>query len=228
MSSKLNLGRRALLAAPAGLLCGLGPGDGLRLLPGADRLARVETEAGAGDVFRLWIEGRGDPVEVPALRARRLANLPIAGRELLALAFGADIAGESSQDLVALAGWDGAQVRILALETLAWRRDDGAAFTMRVMATPDRDHLSLNCFASMARPVTRPFHRVWADLLQWRDGAPLADALPRPPLAGSWQEAMGGLRRQVTSFLAEPRAALTPDDVAASGILQQFGCMADR
>ena len=163
----------------------------MRLRPDQSQPDLVVAEPSDAGVFRLWISGIGDPIELPAIRARLLPVLPIAGREVLAATFAADIPG-GVQDLVALIGWDGARLRILGIETWSWRRDEGASFTMRVTASPDRQHLLLGCVATMGRPITRPFHLVWTDILAWRDQAPLIDASARPAPAGSWQADMAG------------------------------------
>ena len=180
-------------------------------------------------MFRLWIGPVDVPVEVPAMRARIVTVLPIAGRDVLAVAFGHAMAGVATTALLALVGWDGAQLRILALEPLTVRRGDGAGFSLHPRATADRQHIQLDCIATMARPVTQPFRLVWTDWLGWQDGAPLVDAAAHAPLAGTWQAELAALRRVVTAWLAAmPRTTLTTDNLAGLGMLQPFGCMADR
>ncbi len=216
--------RRAVLAAP--LLAAAAPAPPeptvvaplapvFLLKPGSPRVPL--TLAVAAGVARLDIGGLG--ATLPADRLRLLPPLPIAGREILPVAFGADTEAGTTRDLVAVIGWDDAQLRILAVETLSWRGPGGAALDTRLAATPNRRHLRLFRTESAARPVQRPYRDVWGDLLAWRDRAPLADALPHRPRPGTWQAAMAAVRARMLDWLETPRTGLTLADLAPSGIL---------
>lgn len=218
-----QLARRALLAAPL-LLAGAPPppaadaASALLLKPDSPRVPF--TVAVLAGVARLEIGGLAAGATLPADRLRLLPLLPIAGREIVAIAFGADTEAGTSRDLVALIGWDGERLRILAVETLSWRGPGGAALDTRIAATPDRLHLRLFRTESAARPVQRPYRDVWGDLLAWRDRAPLADALPHRPRPGTWQAAMAAARARMLEWLQTPRTSLTLADLAPTGILE--------
>jgi hypothetical protein len=154
--------------------------------------------------------GLAPAIDLPAPRARIAALLPIAGRQVAVLAFGADPPGSAARlDLAALVGWDGAVLRVLALEVLNWQAASGAWLATRLAATADRTRLLLTREAAVPRGALPWQREHWTDLLGWRDGAALADAPPRPPAPGTWQAQLAAMRARVAVRLAAPC-----DDVA--------------
>src|SRR4051812_3165919 len=107
------LSRRTLLAAAAMLA----------VRPAV--AARLALDSVGNDQVALRFEGVEGAIMVPSARARIAFALPIAGREVAGVAFGADAAG-TTLDLVALCGWDGACLRLLGLELLSLSGAGGA------------------------------------------------------------------------------------------------------
>jgi hypothetical protein len=151
------------------------------------------------------VEGLDPAISLPAARARIAALLPIAARQVAVLAFAADPPDRQAKlDLGAIVGWDGARLRVLALEVLRWEVLGGFWLGTRITATADRTRLMLRRDAAAPRGA-RPWHREsWTDLLAWRDAAALADTPARAPLAGTWQARLAAVRARVAARLAEP------------------------
>ena len=192
--------RRALLAAP---------------LPPAPRVAATAMlqPGTATDLSflplpqeRLGLRASGlGVVTLPAARAHLTALLPIAGRQVAVVAFGADPpASPARLDLAAFIGWDGACLRVLALEVLLWQAEGGGVLSSRFAATGERARFTLSRDAGAPRGARPWLREHWTDMLAWRDGAALADAPPRPPLAGTWQARLAAARARVAARLAAP------------------------
>ena len=156
--------------------------------------------------------GLAPAITLPGARARLAALLPIAGRQVAVLAFAADPASGAGQlDLAAIVGWDGAGLRVLAIEVVRWQAPGGGWLGTRVLATADRTRLLLQRDAAAPRGL-RPWQREsWTDLLAWRDGAALADAPAQPPLPQTWQARLAVVRARVASRLATPCADVAED-----------------
>ena len=137
-------------------------------------------------------------VTLPQARARIAMWLPIAGREIVGIAFAADPPG-GMLDLLALVGWDGACLRILGLEVLAFTGVDGASLSSRFAGIGDGTRISIARTAGVPRHGLPKRWETWIDLLAWRDLAPLADAPVRPPLPGTRQADMAVIRARVIS-----------------------------
>jgi hypothetical protein len=200
----MPLSRRALLAAP--LL-------GVAAPPGPARSAMFRPNIASALGFtplpleRLAFRAAGlDPaITLPAARARLAALLPIAARQVAVLAFAADPpAPPAKLDLGAIVGWDGARLRVLALEVLRWEAPGGGWLDTRITATGDRARLLLHRDAAAPRGA-RPWQREsWTDSLAWRDGAALADAPVRTALPQTWQARLSAVRARVAARLAAP------------------------
>jgi hypothetical protein len=195
----MNLSRRVLLAAPLLAAAEALPPPAPVLLPREDGLLAL-TWAGRGSVLL--------PGGARALRAMALDGL-----SLLALAVPAD-AGLS---LLALCGLGDARPRLLGLEVLRWRGPDGAHLDTRYAEISDRRRIALRRAAAAPRDRVRWRRAEWIDYLRWSPPL-LADAPIRLPPPGTWQAALGGLRARVQDWLATPREALLPADIAALGL----------
>ncbi len=166
-------------------------------------------------------------VILPVARAAIRAVLPLAGREVALLSFAADPSPgplpQGQLDLAAIVGWDGAALRLLALEILTWQAASGhdaalgARLTTRIAATGDRTRLRLERDAAASRGNLTARRESWTDLLAWHAGAALADAPQRPPLAGTWQQRLAVARSDMIAFLAHPCDAATEDVLALCG-----------
>jgi hypothetical protein len=202
----IRLPRRLLLAAPALLLARTAAAA--RLCPGRDGALSL-TPDGNQAVFRC--DGIDGAITLPDAEARIAMALPIAGRQVAGIAFAAAV----SLDLVALVGWDNARLRILGLEVLRWQSADGAMLSSRFTGVGDRTRLLVAREAATPRPGLPRRWETWTDLLAWRDGAPLADAPVRTPLAGTMQARLAALRRRCTALLDPPLQTLTADMLAS-------------
>ncbi|KAA5609353.1 hypothetical protein [Rhodovastum atsumiense] len=153
---------------------------------------------------RMGIASGNDPAEVeiaglrvPAARARVLCRFPLGGVEAACLAFAAD-RPEAIRDLLAVA----APGRLVALETLSWRGEDGSRMATRVSAVPDGRHLRLE--RTLRIPAGRAVQREsWTDYLVWRNDAPMEDAPVRPVLPGTWQAMFSLLRARTRTMLVQ-------------------------
>jgi len=204
------LSRRLLLAVPALLL--LRPATAASLQPG--RRAGLMLEPADPDKAAFSGQGIVGSVTVPQGRARIAFLMPIAGREVAAVAFAADQPG-CTLDLVALVGWDGACLRILGLEVLNFSSQDGASLSSRFAGVGDRTRLGVARTAAVPRPGLPKRWENWTDLLAWRDFSPFADAPVRTPLPGTRQAALADIRAQVIALLSPPCQAVTPALLAA-------------
>ncbi|HEY2132773.1 MAG TPA: hypothetical protein VGH36_07345 [Acetobacteraceae bacterium] len=205
--------RRRLLAAPAILLAPLDlarPAPRLaRLRP--ERIGPVFVEPAAAGTTLFHADRIEGAVTLPSPDARLVALLPIAGREVACLAFAADPPwGKLS--LMSIAGWDGVRLRLLGLEVLNLTGVDGALLSSRFAGVGDRTRLRIGREAARPRAALPRAWENWTDLLAWRDSAPLAAALVRPPLPGTWQAA---LRNRSDALLTTPRQAVPPEWIQA-------------
>lgn len=194
-------------------------GGGLRIDPGAPPTpfqARIE-----GERLRLDFAGRPTPILLPARRARLVVALALAGREVLVVAFAGDRddAAATALDLVAMIGSDGVRLGILGVEMLSWKGRAGAGFDTMIDAPGHGTVLRLARVASPPQAATASRHLTWTDYLAWRQGGPLADAAPRPPLAGTWQAALAAVRAAVAALLTPIPTTLTVNLLAPTGIL---------
>jgi hypothetical protein len=201
----MRLPRRALFAAALfGAPATVAGASGVATLR-----PRVASTIGFAPLPRERVAFRAAGLEpaigLPAPRARVAGLLPIAGRQVAVLAFGADPPGSGARlDLAAIVGWDGAALRVLTLEVLNWRAASGAWLATRFAATGDRMRLALTREAAAPRGALPWQREGWIDMLAWREGAALADAPPRPPAAGTWQARLASMRARVAARLAAP------------------------
>ena len=203
----MALPRRALLAAV--LLPAL-PAPVAALRPDLRSQLRFSPLPQERLAFRA--SGLTGAVTLPAARARLLALLPIAARQVAVLAFGADPPGSAARlDLAAFVGWDGAGLRVLALEVLGWANGHGGVLASRFAATGDRTGFALVRDAAAPRGAGTWRREHWTDMLAWGVGATLVDAPLRPPLAGTWQAQLGVMRAAVAARLASPCADIGED-----------------
>ena len=206
----MPLARRTLLATVLGAAA---PPRVLTLRPGAPSAVGFAALPQERLAFRA--EGLTPPIIVPAARARLAAALPIAGRQVAVLAFAADPQDARGRlDLAALAGWDGAGLRVLALEVLSWQAPGGGWLGTRITAAGDGRRLLLTRDAAAPRGA-RPWRREsWTDLLAWQDGAALADAPARAPLPGTWQAQLAATRARVAARLGRVCSDVAEDVLA--------------
>jgi len=201
--------RRAVLALPLLGMRGSDPGEVAMLRPGVGSQITFTRMPDERLAFRAI--GLEPAITLPAARARRTALLPIAGRQVAVLAFGADPSADATLDLAAIVGWDGARLRVLALEVLRWQAADGGGFSTRLTATGDRTRLLLRRDAAAPRGALRWQRESWTDVLAWHDGAALADDPVRAPLPQSWQARLAAARARVAGRLARPCADVSDD-----------------
>ncbi len=210
--------RRALLLSPAlllapALLLGARPGRCAEqgAAPGQFRLAAAPGE-------RVVVTSRcaRGGVTLPATRARLLAELAFGTDRAALVAFAADAAPSTACDLMAVIGADAVGLRLLAIEVLEWRRNDGAHLGTHAAVTPDGARLVL------AREAARPLsdrlvwrREAWTDALAWRGGQAMPDAPLRPRRPGTWQASLGEGRAQVAALL-EPARTGTDDQLLAA------------
>jgi hypothetical protein len=159
-------------------------------------------------------DGLDPAITLPRARARRAALLPIAGRQIVVVAFAADPDETARLDVGAFVGWDGARLRVLALEVLRWQIAAGGGFSTRLYASADRTRLILRRDASLPRGPTRWRRESWTDFLVWRDGEALADAPIRVPPLGTWQARLAEVRARVAARLVRPCDTIDEDLLA--------------
>jgi hypothetical protein len=200
--------RRALLATPL-LLASAWPAAAAMLQPG------VATGLNFVPLPRERVALRAEHlgcVSVPALRSRVLALLPVAARQMVVLAFGADPPGTQGHlDLAAFIGWDGAYLRVLALEVLTWHSAMGAVLDTRIAANPERTGVVLHRDTAAPLGATLWQREHWIDRLSWRERAPLADTPTRPPLPGTAQAQLALPRAAVAARLLAPCQTVADD-----------------
>jgi hypothetical protein len=207
--------RRLTLVAPALLLAHPAPAA---LLPGTGRVVLERAEDGRA-VMRC--ESTPQTITFPATRARIAMMLPLAGRDLAGLAFGADTPA-GRLDLLALAGWDGAQLRILGLEVLAWTGADGSSLSSRFASYGDRSALRVQRTAGSRQPPAegkpaRTRWESWTDVLAWKDRSILTDAPIRPGAERSWQARLAERRARLAALLQPACTDVTMEMVALAG-----------
>ena len=176
--------------------------------------ARLALEPAGGDQAALRFEGVEGAITVPSARARIAFALPIAGRQVAGVAFGADAAG-TTLDLVALCGWDGACLRLLGLEVLSLSGAGGANLASRFAGVGDHTRLRVERTAAVPRPGLPLRWESFTDFLAWREKGPLADAPVHSPLPGTRQAALAAGGGGVAALLGEPRQAVTAAMIAA-------------
>ncbi len=219
-------------AAPAAgsggvALPGASPGGGIaatvRLRPGG--VAEVVTLRAEGGRCRLLLEDGS--VLLPGA-PERIAALPVAGRQMAA----AGVALPSGQVLAVLAGWDGARMRILAVESWDWHGSGPRRLGLRLAAVPDDRRVRLLYEAVLASPRGDGTGRVvvrreaWTDILAWQDEGALRSEPLRPVLAGTWQARMAATRAAVAGLLAAPCREIGVEALAATGLLDPLGRVA--
>jgi hypothetical protein len=203
-----HLSRRRLLATPALLLAS----D-----PATSRLVFLRP----GQRGRLWLqtddrsvlaraEGSERSVRLPGTDGHIAVVLPIAARDIAVVAFTGQGPGWR-MTLAALVGDDGVGLRLFGVEMLAWQQDGAARLWSRVSGTGDGAKLRIARNSAAPRPGEISPNRAWeewTDYLAWHGPSPFASALVRPPLPGTWQARLAGIRGQL-----EPALAARPDAV---------------
>lgn len=206
--------RRALFAAP--LLAAPAPVPP----PAPEAALRPGTRSGLTftplphERLAFHAAGLAPAIALPAPRARLAGLLPLAGRQVAMLAFAADPSAASRLDLMALVGWDGARLRVLALEVLRWQAPDGAALDTRVRASSDRMRVELRRDAGAPRGGRPWLRESWIDLLAWQEGGPLRDAPRRAPVPGTFQSRLAAARARLAIRLALPCEDIGEDVLA--------------
>jgi hypothetical protein len=203
------LSRRTLLAAPGLLLARRCSAATLQ----SGVTSAVSLELGAPDQAVFRAGGIVGAVALPQARARIAMWLPIAGREIVGIAFAADPPG-GMLDLLALIGWDGACLRVLGLEIWNFAGADGASLASRFAGVGDRTRIRISRTAGIPRPGLPKRWETWIDLLSWQALSPLADAPVRTPLPGTQQAELAGIRAQVIESLSPACQAITPAQLA--------------
>lgn len=189
--------RRPLLAAlPALLLPRFAAAGAARLRPGqtsAIALAPLPQERVA-----FHASGLDGAIVLPAARARLIGLLPLPDRDAALLAFAAD-SPQAAADLLAVVVWDGAGLRIAALDVLAWQSGDGAH-----LATRPAWHGALILARTAAAPRGGLMWRreSWTDYLAWQGAGAFIDRPARPPAPQTWQHSLGIWRSAALARLA--------------------------
>jgi hypothetical protein len=112
---------------------------------------------------------------------------------------------------MALAGWDGSGLLLLlGLEVLGWTGADGGMLSGRFAGAGDRTRLRIEREGVTPMPGRPRAWENWTDYLAWRDHAPLAAALVRTPLPGTWQAKLAALRDQTDALLPASRQSVSP------------------
>jgi len=197
---------------------------------------------GVAGVVRLGSEGAGSRLVLEGASMllpgvpEQMAALPLAGRQVAV----AGVALASGQVLAVLAGWDGARLRILGVESWDWQGTGPRRLALRLVAVPDNRRVRLLYEATLASPrpgvagqdagapgggraavVVR--REAWTDILAWQEGAALRTEPLRPVLAGTWQARMARARAEVAALLAAPRTEIGVAELAATGLLDPLG-----
>ena len=158
--TRARVGRRGVLLAVPGLLVAGAvrgapalAGDGAAAGPGIAATVRLRP-GGVADLVTLRAEGArsrllldGEPVLLPGA-PERIAALPVAGRQAVVAGVGLP----SGQVLAALVGWDGEQLRILAVESWDWHGSGPRRLGLRLVAVPDDRRVRLLYEAVLATP----------------------------------------------------------------------------
>ncbi|MGI3776642.1 MAG: hypothetical protein ACRYGC_05030, partial [Janthinobacterium lividum] len=216
--------RGAAVPGAAGAAAGPGVAATVRLRPGG--VADLVTLRAEGARSRLLLDA--EPVLLPGA-PERIAALPVAGRQVVV----AGVALPSGQVLAVLAGWDGAQVRVLGVESWDWHGSGPRRLGLRVVAVPDDRRVRLLYEAVLSTPredgpagrvVVR--HEAWTDVLAWQEGGAMRSEPLRPVLAGTWQARMAGTRAAVAALLAAPCTDVGVEALAATGLLDPLGRVA--
>ncbi len=205
----MPLPRRLLLAATALLV----PRPAVAAPPQRGHAARLTLDPDDPEKVSFGGDGVVGSVTLPQARVRIAALLPIAGRELAAIAFAADRLG-TTVDLLALIGWDGLCLRILGLEVLSLSAPDGTSLSSRFAGVGDHSRISITRTAAIPRAGRPKRWENWIDLLAWRNLAPLADAPVRAALLGTRQAEFAAIRAKVIAGLSPPCQAITPELLA--------------
>lgn len=217
------LARRRLLAAPAALLAPLAlspppppPRPRAMLRPGRLGEWLIAAEGAGTSVFRA--EAMDGAIALPSPTAHMAALLPMAGRQVACLAFAVPLP-QGALSAIALAGWDGARLRLLGLEVANWQGAAGGRLWSRLGGVGDRTRLRIAREAASVRPGLPRAWENWTDYLAWRNGAALATVQIRPPPAESWQARLAALRALSDGLLATPRQSVPPEWVQALAAL---------
>lgn len=223
-----GLGRRAFLALAAGALSPpAGPASAAEEVAGQVRLglagppAAFRLSLAQGEATLVWTgaeEGLA-PLRWPALGARLLGILPLAGRQVVTFVFTPPRVTARDLSLLLVAGADGRRVGILALELWHWEGMAGEWLASTLDAPGGGVELRLVRYAHApkAGPGAVTY---WSDHLFWQEGAPLLARAPRPPAAASWQGRLDLLRTRLRPRLTPPPLRLTEDLLRDSGLLE--------
>lgn len=252
-SGGASAGRRGLLLGVPGLLLAgvvraaptavadavgtAGPGFAAtaRLRPGGATVpVTLRAEEGRS---RLLLDGTA--VMLPGA-PQRIAALPVAARQVVV----AGVALPSGQVLAVLAGWDGARMRVLGVESWDWHGSGPRRLGLRLAAVPDDRRVRLLYEAVLSTPreggpapgglgggpggggrvVVR--REAWTDVLAWQDGEAMRSEPLRPVLAGTWQARMAHTRAAVAALLAAPCTDVGVEALSATGLLDPLGRVA--
>ena len=210
------LRRRPVLAAPF-LLLG-------RPARAASHFALLQA---GPDRANLGVAGCAETISLPSARARLVAVMPLAALEIAAFTFAADREREN-RDLLALAVWDHAIPRLIALETWSSTRADGASLSRphrrrrRRAAHPyraPRRHAAPRQAESLGKLDRLPGLA--------RSGPAGGQPCSSAPLAGTAQAALAEQRRGACAALARPRRDIDAGLLREAGLARE-ACMPPR
>lgn len=211
--------RRMVLLAGAGAVTR--PAFAATLMP--DAPGKLTLTSAAGGLVALRSDNVAGEVLLPAGRARLVAVLPIAGRDIVAVGFADDPTGGGGDlELVAFVGWDGSWLRVLALDVLGWQGMDGSLLWSRMAATSDRMKLRIERDTAGPRAGRTRAWEHWTDYFVWQEGGALADAPVRPALPETWQARLAQRRKRAAVLLSAPMTAVTPATIADIGFSGLF------
>jgi hypothetical protein len=160
------------------------------------------------------------PIDLPCVQVTLSGRLVLARREMLLASFPSEATPKNAKlGLVAVIGWDGARMRILAIEPETIQTEEGADLSVRLASSADDAILRLTYELSAPRGPTLPFHLQWIDMLGFRPMSPLKDIAARPALAGSCQAALAAIRARLQAMLAAQPHSVSWRDLSDTGLL---------
>ena len=162
------------------------------------------------------------PLLLPDTAARLLSGLDCGSERLGVVRFAQEDGGAMLEWAAVALALD-AEVALLALEPLAWRRPaqggiSGARMGTRFSATADRQQVQWQREVTVPESPTLWRREAWTDYLAWTPPCGLADAPVRAALPETHQHRVARWRRRAAALVAAAPRALMPEVLAAAGL----------